>query len=185
VAGKRAANEDTSISIQAYPTAEDHLLDPEAEQEIKTLKAYTDAIRTLRGEMNLSPAERVPLLAQGDAQRVMLNKAYLMALARLNDVEVHEQLPDLGAPTQAVGPTSLMLQVEIDIEAERERLNKELERLKAEIQKAEAKLQNQNFVERAPKRVVQQERDRLANFSATQKTVLSQLARLEGMSSEQ
>ena len=185
LAGKRAANEDTSISIQAYPTAEDHLLDPEAEQEIKTLKAYTDAIRTLRGEMNLSPAERVPLLAQGDAQRVMLNKAYLMALARLSDVEVHEQLPDLGAPTQAVGPTSLMLQVEIDIEAERERLNKELERLKAEIQKAEAKLQNQNFVERAPKRVVQQERDRLADFSATQKTVLSQLARLEGMSSEQ
>src|SRR5690625_5847104 len=96
-----------------------------------------------------------------------------MAVARLSEVQIFETLPDdMGAPTQAVGNTSLMLHVEIDIEAEIKRLNKELDRLNGEIQRAEGKLQNKNFVERAPEHVVQQERDRLSNFSETKKTLL-------------
>lgn len=180
LAGTRQADEDTSISIQAYPEADTTLIDEEAEREVATLKAYVDAIRTLRGEMNLSPAERVPLLAQGDTQRVAINQHYLMALARLSEVHILEALPDnMGAPTQAVGNTSLMLHVEIDIEAEIKRLNKELERLNQEIQRAEGKLQNKNFVERAPEHVVQQERDRLSNFTETKQTLLAQLQRLQ------
>ncbi|HLR82361.1 MAG TPA: valine--tRNA ligase [Paenalcaligenes sp.] len=180
LAGTRDANEETSISIQTYPEANEDLIDEQAEREISMLKAYVDAIRTLRGEMNLSPAERVPLLAQGDAQRVAANQNYLAALARLSEVQILDSLPDnMGAPTQAVGNTSLMLHVEIDIDAELKRLNKELDRLNGEIQRAEGKLQNKNFVEKAPEHVVQQERDRLSNFTETKQTLLAQIARLQ------
>lgn len=179
LAGTRTAKQSSSVSIQPYPEAQPALIDEMAEQEIKILKAFIDAIRTLRGEMGLSPGERVPVLAQGDVERVAANQDYLKALARLSEVQLHEVLPDLGAPTQAVGNTSLMLHVEIDIEAEKQRLNKELDRLNGEIQRAEGKLQNQNFVERAPEHVVEQERQRLANFSETKNTVLAQLARLK------
>ena len=118
-------------------------------------------------------------LLKGDATMLEQNRPYLMALAKMSEVELHEQLPDLGAPVQVVGTTQLMLHVEIDVEAETARLNKEIERLNNEIAKANGKLSNPNFVERAPAAVVEQERERLASFTQTLSKVQEQLARLK------
>ncbi|MCQ9616733.1 valine--tRNA ligase [Paenalcaligenes niemegkensis] len=177
-AGKRRPDEETSISLQPYPIANSSKIDGAAEAAITELKAQVDAIRALRGEMNLSPAERVPLLAQGDESTLTRNSPYLRALAKLDSVEVHERLPDLGAPVQVVGTTQLMLHVEIDVEAETARLSKEIERLRGEMAKAEAKLANASFVERAPAAVVEQERLRLTQFGETLSKVQAQLERL-------
>lgn len=179
VAAKRTAEENLSISVQPYPEPNPSLIDEKAEKQVAELKAQVDAIRALRSEMGLSPSERVPLFAQGDATMLEQNRPYLMALAKMSEVELHEQLPDLGAPVQVVGTTQLMLHVEIDVEAETARLNKEIERLNNEIAKANGKLSNPNFVERAPAAVVEQERERLASFTQTLSKVQEQLARLQ------
>ena len=71
-----------------------------------------------------------------------------------------------------------MLKVEIDVAAERERLSKEITRLQAEIAKASGKLSNDSFVARAPAAVVEQEKERVANFSATLAKMQEQLAKL-------
>ncbi|MFD4120237.1 valine--tRNA ligase [Alcaligenes faecalis] len=179
VAGKRAANETTSISVQPYPIANPAAIDEQAVAQVAELKAQVDAIRALRGEMNLSPAQRVPLIAQGDAAILSANSPYLASLCKLESVDIVEQLPtDAGAPVQVVDKTQLMLHVEIDVEAERIRLSKEIERLQGEISKAEGKLGNASFVERAPAAVVEQERLRVAQFGETLAKVKQQFDRL-------
>ncbi|QRF90172.1 valine--tRNA ligase [Alcaligenes faecalis] len=179
VAGKRAANETTSISVQPYPIANPAAIDEQAMAQVAELKAQVDAIRALRGEMNLSPAQRVPLVAQGDAAILSANSPYLASLCKLESVDIVDQLPtDAGAPVQVVDTTQLMLHVEIDVEAERIRLSKEIERLQGEINKAEAKLGNASFVERAPAAVVEQERLRVAQFGETLTKVKQQFERL-------
>jgi valyl-tRNA synthetase len=75
-------------------------------------------------------------------------------------------LPD-DAAIAIVGSYRLMLKIEIDVAAERERLNKEIARLENEIAKTQGKLSNASFVDRAPAAVVEQERNRLTEFNTT------------------
>ncbi len=159
-----------SIMIQPYPQPNLDKLDEQAEGWMTQLKAMTDACRNLRGEMQLSPAQRVPLVieaAAGEQEQLKSFAPYLQALAKLSDVQVVDTLPESPAPVSIVGTAKLMLKVEIDIAAERERLSKEITRLEGEIAKANAKLGNESFVARAPAQVVAQEKDRLLTFGAT------------------
>jgi valyl-tRNA synthetase len=82
------------------------------------------------------------------------------------------------APVAVVGETRLMLKVEIDIAAEKERLKKEIEKLEKQIAIAQGKLSNEGFVARAPAAVVEQEKQRVADFSATLDQLKPQLAKL-------
>jgi valyl-tRNA synthetase len=91
---------------------------------------------------------------------------------------IEGELPTVDAQVSLVENFKLMLHVEIDVAAERERLEKEVARLENEIGKAQAKLANSSFVERAPPPVVAQERQRLAGFTATLEQVRVQLAKL-------
>jgi valyl-tRNA synthetase len=182
LAGKRGDGEDTSVMIQPYPKSDPARVDAGADAEVALLKQVVDAARNLRGEMNLSPAMKVPLVASGPATRIESFAPYLAALARLSEVK---HVADLGAaakgaaaPVAVVGEYHLMLVIEVDVAAERERLGKEIARLEGEIRKAEGKLGNDSFVARAPAAVVAQERERLAGFTGTLAKVREQLARL-------
>jgi valyl-tRNA synthetase len=130
--------------------------------------------------MNLSPAIKVPLLATGDSETLSDFSPYLLALAKLSGVEIMlEGLPDAEAPVAIVGEFRLMLKIEVDIAAERERLGREIARIEAEIAKAETKLANNNFLKRAPGNVVEQEKCRLASFGATLDKLKEQLHKLK------
>ncbi len=171
-----------SIMVQAYPEANLAKIDEAAEKWMQTLKALTDSCRNLHGEMQLSPAQRVPLLMQAasaDEKNLLQSLVpYLQALAKLSEVQVLDALPDSPAPVSIVGEAKLMLKVEIDVAAERERLSKEMTRLDGEIIKAQAKLDNAGFVARAPVQVVEQEKERVANFSATLSKLREQFSKL-------
>ena len=168
-----------SIMLQAYPLADEEKLDVQAEAWISTLKSAVDACRSLRGEMQLSPAEKVPLIAAGDAETLQLYAPYLQSLAKLASVDIVKELPEADAPVMLAGDFKLMLKVEIDVAAEQERLGKEITKLKAEIAKANGKLNNENFVARAPEAVVAQEKSRLADFSAKLEKLEAQLSKLD------
>ncbi|WP_087630717.1 valine--tRNA ligase [Caballeronia telluris] len=180
---KGAREGEASIMVRRFPQAQPEKIDESAEQWAAELKAIIDACRNLRGEMNLSPAVKVPMLATGDAARLATFAPYVQALARLSDVQIIADEATLdsqahGAPVAIVGANKLVLKVEIDVAAERERLSKEVDRLTHELSKCGAKLGNESFVAKAPAAVVEQERKRLAEYETTIAKLQAQLLRL-------
>jgi len=179
MAGRAQGDGTESLMLQSWPEADLSRIAPDADAWMTELKTMVNACRSLRGEMNLSPAQKVPLIVAGDTAAVASFAPYLAALARLSEVTAAgDTLPETDAPVQMVGEFRLMLKIEIDLAAEKERLDKEITRLKGEIVKAEAKLGNESFVARAPAAVVAQEKERLAGFSATVEKLVAQRARL-------
>ena len=165
-----------SIMKQPYPQADTGKINAEATAQAVLLKEMVNACRTLRGEMGISPAQKVPLVALGDISSLA---SYIQALAKLSEVTiVTDELPAADAPVAVVGEYRLMLKIEIDKDAERIRLGKEIARLEGEITKAHAKLANESFVARAPAAVVEQEKERLASFGATLEKFKAQLTKL-------
>ena len=162
--------------LQAYPQADMARVDGAAYAQVSLLKELVNACRALRGEMNISPAQKVPLVVLGDIAGLV---PYLQSLARISEVElVTGELPDADAPVAVVGEIRLMLKIEVDKDAERARLSKEIARIEGEIAKANAKLGNESFTARAPAAVVAQEKERLAGFGATVEKLKSQLGKL-------
>jgi len=167
-----------SIMLQAYPSANVGNIDQAAIAQITLLQEMVNACRRLRSEMNLSPAARVPLIAAGDAAMLSALAPYITALAKLSEVQIVAELPGDEAAVAIVGAFRLMLKVEIDVPAERARLDKEIARLTSEVAKTEAKLGNESFVARAPAIVVEQEKKRMADFSTTLLQLQAQRAKL-------
>ncbi len=177
--GKMSGRTGPSIMLEAYPKAQPEKIDEAAEAWVALLKESVDACRSLRGEMNISPATKVPLIAAGDVAKLEAYAPHLKALAKLADVEIVADLPEADAPVALAGNFKLMLKIEIDVAAEKERLGKEIARLSGEIAKANGKLTNESFVARAPAAVVEQEKARVAEFSASLEKLGAQLAKLD------
>jgi valyl-tRNA synthetase len=172
-----------SISIAAYPQSQPERIDPQAEAHVAKLKGLIDACRNLRGEMNVSPATRLPLFVLGDTAFMQSVGPVLQALAKLSEVKVFEAEADWSAaaqhaPVAVVGDARLCLFMQVDVAAEKARLTKEATRLEGEINKANAKLSNEAFVAKAPPAVIEQEKKRVAEFGDTLAKVRDQLQRL-------
>jgi valyl-tRNA synthetase len=183
-AGRRGVSEETSVMVQRYPQPDPSRVDTQADDEVALLKRMVDACRNLRGEMNLSPADRVPLALTPRDARTEAFVPYMKALARLSAVDRVDELTRSGgagaAPVAVVGDYRLMLNIVVDVAAERERLSKEIARVQDEIGKAEKQLANGSFVERAPAPVVQAMRKRLVEHQSTLSKLRHQLDGLAG-----
>ena len=119
------------------------------------------------------PQSRVP--AYVTASPSMTTSHAFSALVRTSELHIVDELPKLDSPVAVVGPHHVMLEVKVDAAAEIERIRKEIARLEGEIAKAQAKLGNASFVDRAPAKVVDQERARLADFESTLAKLREQL----------
>ena len=173
-----AKKEGASIMMQPYPTFQQSKVDEAAISWMEVLKKMVIQCRSLRGEMNVSPAEKIPLAISGDKDILTEYEIYLKGLAKVNEIEYMDELADKDAPVAIVGDFKLMLNIKIDKKMELARLQKEINRLEIEIRKANGKLENKNFVEKAPAEVINQEKERLLAFTELSEKVKSQLDKL-------
>ncbi|WP_024891388.1 valine--tRNA ligase [Luteimonas huabeiensis] len=174
-----------TISLQRYPQAGD--IDvagfAAAEADVEWLRQMVSAVRRVRSELGVSPARQVELLVQGaaaqDAARIARFASQLAFLLRLSGIRELAGDPPPSAAA-VVGELRLFVPLEglVDLDAERARLDKELKRVDAEIAKCNAKLGNATFVANAPAAVVEQERARLADWTAQREGLAAQRGRL-------
>ncbi|MBA8882456.1 valine--tRNA ligase [Dokdonella fugitiva] len=174
-----------SISVRPYPRAADFATDDAATAEIEWLKAVLTQVRRIRSEMGIAPRKEIPLLYAGgnatDRARTTKFDAQLGFLARAESqrwLDAGDAEP--AAAAAIIGEMKLLIPLAglIDLGAERARLEKEIARLDGEIAKSGTKLGN--FGEKTPAAVVEQEKQRLADFTSTAAALREQLARLQG-----
>jgi valyl-tRNA synthetase len=177
-----------TIMLQAYPDATFYPLDDAAEAELDWIRALVLGVRQIRGEMDIPPGRRVPLILQGgtaeDGERAARHAHLLRELARLATVET---LPaDATPPPAAValaGELRLLVPIAglIDVAAERERLGKNRQKALADLERVQKKLATESFVANAPAAVVAKEREKLAALERDVASLGEQLERLAGL----
>ncbi len=178
----RLGIEGDTISLQRYPQAGDFAGDfARAEADVEWLKQMVTALRRIRSELGVSPSRQVPLLVQAgsadDRARLQRFDAQLRFLNRLERIDPVEGDPPPAA-AGLVGELKLYVPLEglVDLDAERARLDREIARVSSEKDKSEAKLAK--FSDKVPAAVVEQERQRLADWSAQFDALSAQRARL-------
>ncbi|MBT8078024.1 MAG: valine--tRNA ligase [Gammaproteobacteria bacterium] len=178
-----------TIMTQPFPAGEQGLHDPTALADVEWIKGFILGIRQIRGEMNLNPGQMLPVLMQNapaDAQRCA--RDYFALLSRVGRVESIRTLGDNEQPppsaTALLGDMQLLVPMKglIDVDAERQRLAKQRGKVEAELAKTRGKLGNDKFVNNAPAAVVEQERERQAEFEKQLTQLDEQLQKLDELS---
>jgi valyl-tRNA synthetase len=180
-----ARTPEMTVMTAVWPRADAWHRDLAAETDVEWIKAFVLGVRQIRGEMDISPARRLPVLlenaAAGDQDRVATHAAYLQRLAGLETLHVLEAA-DAAPPsaTAVMGAMRVLVPMAglIDPQAEVARLGKRITKIRDEITRAAAKLANENFVRNAPSEVVTQERTRIAEFERTLSSLEGQLLRV-------
>ena len=175
-----------SIMVSPFPKAESPLIDKDVEGIMRVPMDAILAIRNIRGEMNISPKERVraAIRAENDSIRQHLERTagYVTSLAGLShlSVSLDEPKPEGSATGTINGAEIYVTRAEqtIDKDAERDRLMKEIAKTSKDIELFAKKLSNKSFVEKAPQAVVAKDTARLEELKAIRQKLEQGLALL-------
>jgi valyl-tRNA synthetase len=158
--------------------------DPAAEAEIGWVVDLVTAIRSLRAEMNITPATLTPLLLVGASAEIKERAArwndVVKRMARLSDVSFADRAPEGAVQLLIRGEVAaLPLKGVIDLAAEKARLDKEMAKAEADIKRVDAKLTNEKFVANAPEEIVEEEKEKRDAAVARKAKILEALERLK------
>ena len=177
-----------TIMLQPYPVPDNTKIDQSALDEMNWLQQFVLGVRQIRSGYDIKPGKLLTVLLQNgsasDKEKLMSNELMLKKLARLETIkwlETTDEVPE--SSTALVGEMQILIPMAglIDIDAERERLNKEIDNSQGFIKSLEAKLANENFVSRAPDNVVALERQKLSDAQSKLKSLTEQLEKLKSL----
>ena len=186
--GPLAGSSGPTVMLAPYPRTADFPRDETSEGEVSWLQSFILAVRQIRGEMNINPSRRIPLLYRNasahDAELIERHRTWLERLAGIEPPrELAAREPQPQAATALVGELTLLVPMAglIDAAAEAERLGKLLARARSDLDKTGARLANDNFVRNAPEAVVSAERQRVADLEQAVARLAAQLQRVQDL----
>ena len=183
---QRIPHRGESIVVAPYPEVASDLVDDHAEAHARLIQEIIVKVRNIRAEVNVEAKKFVPLRVATEnpdvAGMLVAHQDYIHRLARVESLEVLAALSGDRSAAQAVA-AGIALEVPlggaIDIEAERSRLEWEMEKARKEVEGLERKLSNQNFIDRAPAEVVEENRRRLSDYREQAAKLAAGLERLK------
>jgi len=175
-----------TIMLQPYPEADAFPADDDAERELNWIRNVILGVRQIRGEMDISPAKKLPMLIQNpsDNDRILLesHERYLTDLGQLESIRIIEagNEPPPSA-TALLGEMKILVPMAglIDVEAERKRLEKNRARVLSGLSRVQGKLGNDKFLANAPDEVVAKEQAKLDALQREISQFDEQLSRLD------
>jgi valyl-tRNA synthetase len=178
-------NPNESIMISDFPTIENKWVDLNTESEMTFVQNVINSVRNIRGELSVPPSKEIELFVNFShrSKQDIIEKYhnYFLRLARVTNIKVLENSIKPKHSASAVvdgGEVFIPLEGLIDLNAERERIQKEIDHVLSMVDSTEKKLLNENFVSRAPKEVVDKEREKLENFKTNLEKLQRNLSRL-------
>ncbi len=177
--------ENASIMIAPYPEKEDRWIDKNTEAEMAFVQNAINSIRNVRGELSVPPSKEIRIVIQfpDKAKEEIIKKygGYFQRLARVTAIDqLHNKTKPPHSASAVVEGGEIFIPLEglIDLAAERERIGKEITRLLSLYQATQRKLSNESFVSKAPKDVVDKEREKLDSFKINLDKLQKNLERL-------
>ena len=164
-------HEGDALMMQSYPEYSEALNFPEDEANFGMVMDAIKAVRARRSEMNVPPSRKSHLIIVTDKAKAFTDgEKFICKLAYASGVEVRAELPESTDGMVSVitdNARMFMPMAElVDLEKERARMEKELANAKKQLDGQNAKLANENFVSRAPEKVVNAEREKKAKLEA-------------------
>ena len=162
-------HEGPSIMVSRWPEADERLYFPAEEQEMEEIMAAIRAVRNRRSEMNVPPSKKAALIIATQKPALFAQaEPFMKRLAWASQVTVQQQAPaDVSGMVTCVTQAAqiyMPLSELVDLDKERERLQKELDNALNMVARTEGKLKNESFVSRAPEAVVNAEKEKLEKY---------------------
>jgi valyl-tRNA synthetase len=161
-----------SIMNAQFPEPADFAVDEDALEEMELVMGVVTGIRNIRGEMRIPPGKKVSIVIdvadKKEENALFRNVTYIKMLAKARDVSIESNVPKpVASATALFGQIQVhvLLKGLLDFEEERKRLNKEIHKIEKEIQISEKKLSNKGFLEKAPKEIVAEVREKAKKLS--------------------
>ena len=174
-----------SISLQPFPLSDPGLVDENSLLRMEWSKAFINAVRKIRSDMDISPGKPLPVLVQNwssqDREYFAGSTRYIHELATLEHVKWMEDDAAPESATALAGRMKILIPLAglVDKAAECARLEKEISKLKLNLEKTRTRLDNPDFKTKAPQAVVDQEVTRLSSMHAALHQLEEQLTKIQ------
>ena len=160
-----------TLMKESWPKANKELIDQKLEEEMERVQNVVYAIRNIRSEMNIPPSKKAWVVIKGDKGEVLKsieeNKEYVLNLGKVDKLEMGAKVKKpVNSASAVIKDVEIFVPLEglIEPEKEKNRLQKEIERYALLLEKANKKLSNDDFLKRAPKEIIDKEREKKEDY---------------------
>ncbi|MDH3457978.1 MAG: class I tRNA ligase family protein, partial [Gemmatimonadota bacterium] len=177
-------NREPLLARAAWPIGKEQFVDDEAERQFAVVQALVTAVRGIRAEYHVAPSVTLTAVVAPATRETLAainaEQGTVERLAKISDLTIADSAEGVGGHAVLHDGTSVLVPLgdAIDIAQECQRLRAERERLETQLERVAQKLANDQFMSRAPREVVERERDKEHTWREQCETLGTKLAAL-------